>query len=91
MRAVQRHRQAQGAVCGLADVSLVRREWTEGAAVTYWDELAALANDDAPKVAPAPEHGSRRQYQRGCRCADCRAANTEYTRARGGHHAKATA
>ena len=25
-----------------------------------------------------PEHGTRRRYQRGCRCDDCREANADY-------------
>jgi phosphoserine phosphatase len=28
-----------------------------------------------------PEHGERRLYEKGCRCALCTAANTSYTRA----------
>lgn len=27
-----------------------------------------------------PEHGTRRRYHRGCRCEDCREANTDYIR-----------
>jgi hypothetical protein len=32
-------------------------------------------------VAELPPHGTRRQYQLGCRCDDCRAANAAYIRA----------
>lgn len=30
---------------------------------------------------PDAEHGTQREYQRGCRCHDCRTVNTEYKRA----------
>lgn len=30
----------------------------------------------------APAHGTRRQYRRGCKCAECRQANTAYEQAR---------
>lgn len=56
--------------------------WHEDGELKALYEGADLSNPSRKTRAPAPGHGRRSRYNKGCRCAPCVLANSEYHRQR---------
>lgn len=58
---------------GFSDVRLAELYGVSSKTISRWRDQLGLANQYAPPVAPC---GQVAKYDRGCRCDDCRSANT---------------